>query len=133
MMSGTPIRTRLLYYANALVSSGIVGAIFRFVLFMRTDLVSDITWDSVPTMTWTTAEPSLYLIAACLPALRPLLKDFKKGTSIRSLGKRLLGSWKSKDSSQDLDQISLRSYPPSDVEKGRIRVRTELYLQRHSK
>ena len=72
--------------------SGIFGAIFRFVLVMRTDLISDITWNSVQTMTWTTAEPSLYLIAACLPALRPLLKDFLHVTSFKDLRSRLRGS-----------------------------------------
>ena len=68
--------------------SGILGAIFRFILFIRTDLIADITWASVPTMTWTTAEPSLYLIAACLPALRPLLKDYLQNNIFKSLHSR---------------------------------------------
>ena len=38
-------------------TSGILGAIFRFILFIRTDLIADITWDSVLTMTLTTAVP----------------------------------------------------------------------------
>ena len=83
---------------------GMIGAIIRFVLFMRTNLVSDITWDSVPTMTWTTAEPSLYLVAACLPALRPLLKEALQNSVFKSMTSRLalLGSKRgSTDRSKD--------------------------------
>ena len=80
-----------------------IGAIIRFVLFMRTNLVSDITWDSVPTMTWTTAEPSLYLIAACLPALRPLLRDALQNTTFKNMTSRLLGSKRSTNQSNDVE------------------------------
>jgi hypothetical protein len=36
------------------------------------DLFADITFNSVTIMIWTMVEPGTYLIAACMPSLRPL-------------------------------------------------------------
>ncbi|KAL8816806.1 MAG: hypothetical protein Q9223_004248 [Gallowayella weberi] len=33
---------------------------------------SDITWNYVPAATWSAAEPSISVVSACLPSLRPL-------------------------------------------------------------
>ena len=51
-----------------------VTAILRFVVFFRTDFLFDLTWYAVELSIWTAAESGLYLIAACLPSLRPLFK-----------------------------------------------------------
>ncbi|KUJ13242.1 uncharacterized protein LY89DRAFT_672467 [Mollisia scopiformis] len=68
-------------------SVGIITAILRLVIFITIDVFQDITWLSIDIMTYTTAEPGVYLIAACLPSLRPLFKGiFKsKNFSIQSL------------------------------------------------
>ncbi|KAL8863087.1 MAG: hypothetical protein Q9178_000461 [Gyalolechia marmorata] len=60
-------------------SIGMVTAILRFVVFFRTDFLFDLTWYAVELSIWTTAETGLYLIAACLPSLRPLFKHIDFG------------------------------------------------------
>lgn len=52
-------------------NSGLVTAIVRFKFFFLVDV--DPTWDAIPLQIVTMAEPALYIIAACLVALRPLL------------------------------------------------------------
>lgn len=55
-------------------------------------MFADVTWYSVSTMTWTLVEPGVYLIAATLPSLRPLVryvfKDVKLDTLYSSLRER---------------------------------------------
>ena len=43
-------------------------------MFTRNFAFNDRTWRSVNLMTWTDVESSVYLIAACLPSLRPLVR-----------------------------------------------------------
>ena len=43
-------------------------------MFSRNNAFNDQTWRSVTLMTWTDVESSVYLIAACLPSLRPLMR-----------------------------------------------------------
>ena len=43
-------------------------------MFTRNFAFNDRTWRSVNLMTWTDVESSVYLIAACLPSLRPLMR-----------------------------------------------------------
>lgn len=43
-------------------------------MFTRNNAFNDQTWRSVTLMTWTDVESSVYLIAACLPSLRPLMR-----------------------------------------------------------
>lgn len=50
-----------------------ITCILRFVVFYRTDILSDPTWFSIEMTIWTTTESGLYLIAACLPSLRSLM------------------------------------------------------------
>lgn len=54
--------------------SGLVTAIIRFHDFFTNDFDEDPTWTAVSLLIVTIAEPALYLIAACLLAMRPLLK-----------------------------------------------------------
>ncbi|KAJ5101296.1 hypothetical protein NUU61_003518 [Penicillium alfredii] len=52
---------------------GLVTSIMRFVIFTRGNAVTDGSWSSTDLMSWSVAEPDIYLISACLPTLRPLL------------------------------------------------------------
>lgn len=56
--------------------SGIMASILRFVSFNNTSSFIDATWNAVELYIWTLAEPSIYLIAACLITYRPLLEKF---------------------------------------------------------
>ncbi|KAF2183416.1 hypothetical protein K469DRAFT_583387 [Zopfia rhizophila CBS 207.26] len=57
---------------------GIVTAVLRFVSFFEVDLFSDITYLCVTTTSWTIIEPGVYLIAATMPTLRPLIRRIFK-------------------------------------------------------
>ena len=54
-------------------SCGFVASILRFVTYFKVDLLSDVTYNSGQLVLWTIIEPGMYLISACLPAMRPLL------------------------------------------------------------
>lgn len=54
-------------------SSGMITCVLRFVVFYKTDILSDPTWFSIEMTIWTTTESGLYLIAACLPSFRSLV------------------------------------------------------------
>lgn len=58
--------------ADVSKSSGLISSIIRFIKFFDTEAFLDGTWASTNEMTWTVIEPGVYLIAACLPNLRPL-------------------------------------------------------------
>lgn len=45
----------------------------RFVIFSHGNAVTDGSWSSTNLMSWSVAEPDIYLITACLPTLRPIL------------------------------------------------------------
>lgn len=53
-------------------SIGIVTACVRFAMYFKYPVYEDMTWNSVNLAPWCIIEPSLYLIAACLIACRPL-------------------------------------------------------------
>jgi len=59
-------------------SVGLVTSILRFHDFINSDAEDDGTWTSVSLVTWTIIEPSMYHIAACLPACRPLIMFLRK-------------------------------------------------------
>jgi hypothetical protein len=53
--------------------SGIVAAIARLVIFLNAEaFFKDPTFHSITTFSWVMAEGGTYLIAACLPTMRPL-------------------------------------------------------------
>lgn len=54
---------------------GLISSCVRLVMFSRNNAFNDQTWRSVTLMTWTDVEASIYLIAACLPSLRPLARS----------------------------------------------------------
>ena len=57
-------------------SISMIASCVRTNLFLNTNAFSDPTWASVTLISWTTAEPGIVLIAACLPILRPLIVKF---------------------------------------------------------
>ncbi|RDL32029.1 uncharacterized protein BP5553_09431 [Venustampulla echinocandica] len=58
-------------------SVGIITSIIRFAVFLKlADPELDLSWTGLDVVMWTTIEPGVYLIAACLPSLRPLLNPF---------------------------------------------------------
>ena len=60
------------YKTNASLHSGIIASCVRFAEFFQSDALEDPTWKSSFLNVWTVTEPATYLIAACLPALRPI-------------------------------------------------------------
>jgi hypothetical protein len=73
--------------------SGTFALIIRFAEFFTLDIFTDSAWTSVNLRIWGNAvEPGTYLIAACLPSLRPLFRPLLKDFSFRSLRSRLLGT-----------------------------------------
>ncbi|KAF2794710.1 hypothetical protein K505DRAFT_360851 [Melanomma pulvis-pyrius CBS 109.77] len=57
---------------------GIVTSALRFVAFLDVNVFDDITYLSVSTTRWTIIEPGVYLIAATMPTLRPLIRHLVK-------------------------------------------------------
>ncbi|KAI1460206.1 hypothetical protein F4805DRAFT_418594 [Annulohypoxylon moriforme] len=53
-------------------SFGIIASIIRITVVFRVTTLSDGTWDSADIAMWSAIESGVYLIAACLPVLRPL-------------------------------------------------------------
>ncbi|KAF1967602.1 hypothetical protein BU23DRAFT_573078 [Bimuria novae-zelandiae CBS 107.79] len=53
---------------------GIVTAVLRFVVFLRTDVFLDVTYYSVVTTNWSIIEPGVHLMGATVPTLRPLIR-----------------------------------------------------------
>ena len=70
--------------------SGIVTGIIRLVYFFQIDMFADVTWHAPGTMSWTLVEPGVYLIAATLPSLRPLVRYFFKDVKLDTLYNNLL-------------------------------------------
>ncbi|KAL4902314.1 hypothetical protein BDW74DRAFT_186872 [Aspergillus multicolor] len=55
-------------------SIGTVTSICRCVAFFQNNPYVDTTWTAVTYYTWSLVEPGVYLIAACLPCYRPILR-----------------------------------------------------------
>ena len=78
-------------------SVGLIASIFRFTTFFQNDAITDGTFASVDLMSWTIIEPGIYLLAACLPPLRPLLHRIAKAVSHAYSSKQ----WTPKDGDGD--------------------------------
>lgn len=63
-------------------SRGTLTAILRFAFFFNVPLAEDLSFHGARLVVWTTVEPGVYLIAACLPSLRPLFKHAIKSASV---------------------------------------------------
>ena len=90
----------------AISFSGIITTTIRLVEIFRIRFTTDITWHFVDAMTWVIIEPGVYLIAACLPSLRSLIKPLSKTLNIRPIG-----AWFKPYSSK----ISLTRYTTKDA------------------
>lgn len=55
-----------------------IASIIRLTVTFRVTALSDGTWDSADIATWSLVESGCYLIAACLPNLRPFFKSATK-------------------------------------------------------
>ncbi|KAL9085408.1 MAG: hypothetical protein Q9159_004697 [Coniocarpon cinnabarinum] len=62
-------------------SVGTVTSVMRCVAFFQNNPLIDGTWASVIFLRWSIVEPGCYLIAACLPTYRPLLRYLKEKLS----------------------------------------------------
>ena len=60
---------------------GLVASCVRFAIFFEQDALADATWKTAYLSVWTVTEPGTYLIAACLPVLRPLVRRVRGKTS----------------------------------------------------
>ncbi|KAF2636015.1 hypothetical protein P280DRAFT_510795 [Massarina eburnea CBS 473.64] len=54
---------------------GIITAVFRFVAFLDVNMFSDVTYLCISTTCWSIIEPGVYLMAATVPTLRPLVRE----------------------------------------------------------
>ncbi|KAL8782392.1 MAG: hypothetical protein Q9213_005433 [Squamulea squamosa] len=74
-------------------------SVVRLVLLAGVDQ-SDITWNYVPAAIWSAAEPSIAVVSACLPSLRPLFVRLVWGGTHRTKSTPLphkgMQSWRSK-------------------------------------
>jgi len=75
-------------------SVGMFASIYRFSVVLTTDPFRDRTWVAVSLIGWSIVESGMYLIAACLPLLRPVIEEkvipkklkqqeFKQSSAIR--------------------------------------------------
>ncbi|KAK8860023.1 integral membrane protein [Apiospora arundinis] len=53
-------------------SIGIIASVIRLTVTSRVSVLTDGTWDSADIATWSLVESGCYLIASCLPVLRPM-------------------------------------------------------------
>ncbi|TVY57415.1 hypothetical protein LCER1_G003044 [Lachnellula cervina] len=89
-------------------SVGIVTAIVRFAVFLRlTKPELDLSWTGVDVVLWATIEPSVYLIAACLPSLRSLLNPVFKEFDMEALRTRFRIKDDKNPPNENLDNIHL--------------------------
>lgn len=86
-------------------SLGMVASIARTVVFFDLDLLEDQTRITVWAVGLTIIEPGMYLIAACMIALRPLL-SYVIPEGVRSSVSRKIGGSSGKDNTTTLSTIS---------------------------
>ncbi|KAI9744936.1 MAG: hypothetical protein M1818_001862 [Claussenomyces sp. TS43310] len=91
---------------------GMIASIIRFATFFRSDAVTDGSWECED-LIWTLVEPGIYLIAACLVTLRPLVNKVFAGSVIPPRGGPNQGSWgydKPSGDRSDMKLSSLQTY-----------------------
>ncbi|KAH8706030.1 integral membrane protein [Talaromyces proteolyticus] len=59
-------------------SLGLITSIVRFYEFYVTNAEVDGTWSGATLDLWSAVEPGIYLITACIPSYRPLIRFFQK-------------------------------------------------------
>lgn len=92
--------------------------------FFVHDPLADATWISVTFLIWSIVEPGVYLIAACLPCYRPLIKFILEGskraisTPYRAKIPNDLSSESSYSARKDESFFAESTRPRSDIEMG---------------
>ncbi|KAK1970197.1 integral membrane protein [Colletotrichum sublineola] len=72
-----PLHKRLALVGIFMVGSfGVVASIIRAWIFFQTSAFADRTWASVGLVGWSIIETGTYIIAACLPAFRPMISHY---------------------------------------------------------
>lgn len=98
--------------------SGLVTSIFRFSDFITTEAFADATWSSVKLVTWSVIEPSMYHIAACLPACRPLVIFLRRKLPARFGVGQLSRSTESRNARYELSALN---HPEHNTRNGNVR------------
>ncbi|KAI9644955.1 hypothetical protein NHQ30_006990 [Ciborinia camelliae] len=108
-------------------SVGLVASILRFSQFAQTNPFADGTWASVPLERYTIMEPSMYLLASCLPSCRPIFTHIQSSLATEKFSSLFawssMRSWKSRSKGT---RDSLHSNPADNTSK------TELRSLKHS-
>ncbi|KAI1379851.1 hypothetical protein F4677DRAFT_297159 [Hypoxylon crocopeplum] len=77
----TPTQLKVALTCTFLLGSiGLIASILRFATFSNTNSFIDATYNAVELVIWTIAEPSVYLISACVLMYRPLLEKIGIGS-----------------------------------------------------
>lgn len=85
-----------------------VASIIRLTATFRFDSLSDGTYVSADICVWSIVEPGCYLIASCLPALRPLFTSMKKVVTSSFSGKsKTTGSYGAQNTGESEAYIEL--------------------------
>ncbi|KAJ0163890.1 hypothetical protein CTA2_2170 [Colletotrichum tanaceti] len=72
-----PMHKRIALVGIFMVGSfGVVASIIRAYIFFQTSAFMDRTWASVGLVGWSIIETGTYIIAACLPQLRPMISHY---------------------------------------------------------
>ncbi|WQF78866.1 hypothetical protein CDEST_03880 [Colletotrichum destructivum] len=72
-----PMHKRIALVGIFMVGSfGVVASIIRAYIFFQTSAFTDRTWASVGLVGWSIIETGTYIIAACLPHLRPMISHY---------------------------------------------------------
>jgi hypothetical protein len=95
--------------------SGTLTAILRFAFFYNVPLAKDLSFHGARLVVWTTVEPGVYLIAACLPSLRPLFKSAIESASMGSVR----GRFQSQNSKVGGSKIASSGIALSAVERSK--------------
>ncbi|KAH7317548.1 integral membrane protein [Rhexocercosporidium sp. MPI-PUGE-AT-0058] len=111
------IKKIALFIVFLTASFGLVASVIRFTVFFKTDAFTDRTWESVPLVGWSVVEAGMYLIAACLPLLRPILTKHAP----KWLKNKISSTFKtySNSRSHDLQMNALNSNPNVSVAQGK--------------
>ncbi|APA06276.1 hypothetical protein sscle_01g010460 [Sclerotinia sclerotiorum 1980 UF-70] len=102
-------------------SVGLVASILRFSQFAQTDPFHDGTWASVSLEQYTIMEPSMYLLASCLPSCRPIFTHLQSSLPTRNLSLTfwsLARNWKGRSSGA---RDSLHSNPADNTSRTELR------------
>ncbi|PQE28883.1 integral membrane protein [Rutstroemia sp. NJR-2017a BBW] len=112
------------FTGTVLTVSGLIASILRFSQFAQTNPFADGTWASVPLERYTIMEPSMYLLASCLPSTRPLFihiqSSFTTGklSSMNVLSSTRMRSWKGRSTNT---RDSLHSNPVDNTSETELR------------